>query len=68
MYYESFNDLWATRQNRKLNDEQRAWLEDFMAARQGLTKGEKFAHLWQKAGRAGGGAKPGIRLVWMTAR
>ena len=54
MYNESFNELWETRRNRKLNDEQRAWLEDFMAARQGLAKGEKFAHLWQKAGREGG--------------
>lgn len=54
MYYESFDDLWATRRERKLNDDQRAWLENFLAARQGLSKGEKFAHLWQKAGRAGG--------------
>ena len=54
MYNESFNDLWETRRNRQLNDEQRAWLEDFLAARQGLAKGEKFAHLWQKAGRTGG--------------
>jgi hypothetical protein len=54
MYNESFNELWETRQNRTLNEEQRAWLEDFLAARQGLAKGEKFAHLWQKAGRTGG--------------
>jgi len=54
MYNESFDELWETRKNRKLNDEQRAWLEDFLAARQGLAKGEKFAHLWQKAGREGG--------------
>jgi hypothetical protein len=54
MLCESFNDLWETRRNRKLNDEQRAWLEKFLAARQGLTKGSDFAHLWQKAGREGG--------------
>ena len=54
MYNESFNELWETRQNRTLNEEQRAWLEDFLAARQGLAKGEKFAHLWQKASREGG--------------
>ena len=54
MYNESFDELWEKRQNRRLNDEQHAWLEDFLAARQGLAKGEKFAHLWQKAGRTGG--------------
>jgi hypothetical protein len=54
MYCESFNELWETRQNRKLNDEQHAWLEDFLAARQGFSKGEKFAHLWQKTSREGG--------------
>ncbi len=54
MYYESFNDLWKIRQDRKLNDEQRAWLENFLAARQGLSKGGNFAHVWQKASREGG--------------
>jgi hypothetical protein len=54
MYYESFNDLWKTRQNRKLNEEQCNWLEDFLVGRQGLSKDGKFAHLWQKAGREGG--------------
>jgi len=54
MYNESFNDLWETRKSRTLNNAQRAWLEDFLAARQGLSKGEKFAHLWQKASREGG--------------
>jgi hypothetical protein len=54
MYNESFNELWETRHNRKLNDEQRSWLEEFLAARQGLSKGKKFAHLWQKASREGG--------------
>lgn len=54
MYFESFNELWQTCRNRKLDDEQRAWLNDFLAARQHLTKGEDFAHLWQKANREGG--------------
>jgi len=54
MLYESFDELWETRRRRTLNDEQRNWLDDFLAARQGLSKGEKFAHLWQKAGREGG--------------
>lgn len=53
MLYESFDELWEKRRNRKLNDGQRAWLEDFLAARQGLSKGEKFAHLWQKTSREG---------------
>lgn len=48
------DELWAARQKRKLNAEQRAWLESFLAARQGITSGDKFAHLWQKASRAGG--------------
>ena len=54
MYNESFNELWETRRNRILNEEQRTWLGNFLAGRQGLSKGENFAHLWQKAGRAGG--------------
>ncbi|MDI6770072.1 MAG: hypothetical protein QMD04_10420 [Anaerolineales bacterium] len=47
-------ELWAERQKRKLNAGQRAWLESFLAARQGITSGDKFAHLWQKTSRAGG--------------
>jgi hypothetical protein len=54
MYYESFNELWKMRQNRNLNDDQRNWLKGFLAGRQGLSKGEKFAHLWQKTSRGGG--------------
>ena len=48
------DELWAARKGRKLNDEQRTWLESFFSARQSLTTGEAFAHLWQKAGREGG--------------
>ncbi len=52
--FHRIDELWAARQNRILNDEQRAWLASFLAARQGLSTGEQFAHLWQKASRAGG--------------
>ena len=48
------DELWAARQGRKLNDEQRAWLESFLLDRQGLSTGKKFAHLWQKTERTGG--------------
>ena len=50
------DDLWAAVKDRKLRKDQRAWLESFFAARQGLslTPGEDFAHLYQKAGRTGG--------------
>ncbi len=54
MFCDSFNELWETCRGRKLNEEQHSWLEEFLAARQGLAKGEKFAHLWQKTGREGG--------------
>jgi len=54
MYFDGFNELWQVYQDRKLNGEQRAWLEDFLGARQRPSKGEDFAHLWQKAGREGG--------------
>ena len=54
MYYEDIPELWASRQSRKLNPEQRAWLVDYLAARQGFKTGDKFAHLWQRTGRAGG--------------
>jgi len=49
------DELWPAYQGRKLNDEQRAWLESFMAARQGdASKADtKFAHLYQKASREG---------------
>ena len=54
MFFGSTNELWAARRSRKLNDEQRTWLATFLAERQGLSTGEKFAHLWQKVGREGG--------------
>jgi hypothetical protein len=49
------DELWPAYQGRKLDDEQRAWLESFMAARQGdASKADtKFAHLYQKASREG---------------
>ena len=48
------DELWANHQERILNDEQRAWLESFLAGREGSRKGTQFAHLWQKTSRAGG--------------
>ena len=48
------DELWAARKNSILSDEQRDWLEEFLTARQKLTTGTQFAHLWQKADRAGG--------------
>jgi hypothetical protein len=48
------SELWASRKGRKLNDSQHKWLENFLAGRQGLTKGDDFAHLWQKASPEGG--------------
>jgi hypothetical protein len=47
------DDLWASRRTRKLNIAQRNWLENFLAARQGMQTGEQFAHLWQTVSRAG---------------
>jgi hypothetical protein len=48
------DELWAARKDRKLDVEQRKWLENFLAGRQGLTMGDDFAHLWQKASPEGG--------------
>jgi hypothetical protein len=48
------DDLWASRRNRQLTASQRGWLDDFLAARQGMQVGEDFAHLYQTASRAGG--------------
>ena len=48
------DELWAGIQDRILNDEQRGWLESFLAGREGSRKGNQFAHLWQKTSRAGG--------------
>jgi hypothetical protein len=46
-------ELWETRKDRVLTEEQKNWLETFLAGRQKLTTGTQFAHLWQKADRAG---------------
>lgn len=46
-------ELWEIRRDRVLSEEQKTWLETFMAGRQKLTAGTQFAHLWQKADRAG---------------
>jgi hypothetical protein len=48
------DELWAGIQDRVLNDEERAWLESFLAERQGLMKGTQFAHVFQKTTRTGG--------------
>ena len=48
------DELWASRTSRILSDAQRDWLKAFLAARQKFTAGTQFAHLWQKADRAGG--------------
>jgi hypothetical protein len=48
------DELWAKRKDRRLDAGQRKWLERFLAGRQGLTKGDDFAHLWQKASPEGG--------------
>jgi hypothetical protein len=48
------NDLWASRCHRQLNARQRGWLDDFLAARQGMQTGEDFAHLYQTVSRTGG--------------
>ena len=53
MYFQSFNELWDTCQERRLTEAQRVWLDDFLGARQRRVKGEQFAHLWQPADRAG---------------
>lgn len=49
------DELWSAYQDRILDHEQRAWLESFLAARQGnaSTSHEKFAHLYQKISREG---------------
>jgi hypothetical protein len=54
MYFDGFTDLWKIYQDRQLSVEQRDWLDDFLGARQRPSKGEEFAHLWQKASREGG--------------
>jgi hypothetical protein len=42
---------WEKLRERRLNQEQRAWVESFLNARQGIQVGETFAHLYQKATR-----------------
>jgi hypothetical protein len=53
MYFKAVEALWASRLVRKLDKEQRAWLETFLLERQGLSTGDKFAHLWQNTDREG---------------
>ncbi len=48
------DELWQTREHRILTNEQKDWLETFLAGRQKLDVGEQFAHLWQNVGKAGG--------------
>ena len=48
------DNLWTTCEDRILNNEQRSWLDTFLAGRQGLSTGTQFSHLWQKTGRDGG--------------
>ncbi len=43
---------WEKCRKRKLNQEQRAWLEGFLEARQGVQAGTTFAHLYQKTARS----------------
>lgn len=52
--HHKIDELWQARQQRRLTPAQRRELEEFLAGRQGLTTGEQFAHLWQKASREGG--------------
>jgi hypothetical protein len=48
------DDLWAARKHRQLSTKQRTWLEKFIASRQGMQRGDRFAHLWQTASPEGG--------------
>ena len=48
------DELWSVHKDRKLNTEQREDLEELFAGRRGLSTGENFAHLWQKAEPEGG--------------
>ena len=47
------NQAWKKCRDRVLDQEQRAWLETFLKARQGFQLGEAFAHLYQKVTRFG---------------
>lgn len=42
------DEMWAAYKDRKLDAEQRAWLESFLAARQGNQSDERFAYRRQK--------------------
>jgi len=46
--------MWASRKDRILSEEQRAWIRSFLAARQKMSAEAQFAHVWQKADRTGG--------------
>ena len=48
------NEMWASRKDRILSEEQRAWIRSFLAARQKMSAEAQFAHVWQKADRTGG--------------
>jgi len=48
------DELWAECQERVLNPDQRAWLNEFLLGRQGSEKGSRFAHLWQMSTQRGG--------------
>ena len=47
------DQAWEKCSGRVLDQEQRAWLEAFLKARQGVQLGGTFAHLYQKASRFG---------------
>ncbi len=51
--YHLTDGMWATRRDRRLSANQREWLENFLAARQGMKSGDGFAHLYQTSSRAG---------------
>ena len=48
------DNLWAVYKDRKLNANQHAWLESFLAARQGHASDERFAFRRQKISPEGG--------------
>lgn len=51
--YHFTDQIWEKFRGRKLDQEQRAWLETFLKVRQGVEVGEEFAHLYQKSSRFG---------------
>ncbi len=48
------DEAWEKCRDRVLDDDQNAWLDSFLAERQGLKAGAQFAHLWQKSSQRGG--------------